>query len=72
MRWDVLQGAQASSVFTPVPHGLRWDIGGSTFGLAMLYLDLSMGCAIAKSVGVTNRAGSGRDGCLKPLACRYP
>ena len=45
--FDILRAAPTSSIVWPVIWGLLWGVGGLTFGLAIRYLGLGLGYAIA-------------------------
>lgn len=45
--FDILHVAPSSSIGWPIVMGLLWGIGGLTFGLAIRYLGLGLGYAIA-------------------------
>ncbi|HEY4354103.1 MAG TPA: L-rhamnose/proton symporter RhaT [Acidobacteriaceae bacterium] len=45
--FDILHVAPTSSIWWPIVMGLLWGVGGLTFGLAIRYLGLGLGYAIA-------------------------
>jgi L-rhamnose-H+ transport protein len=45
--FDILHAAPTSAIVWPIIWGLLWGVGGLTFGLAIRYLGLGLGYAIA-------------------------
>jgi L-rhamnose-H+ transport protein len=45
--FDILRAAPGGAIFWPIVWGLLWGVGGLTFGLAIRYLGLGLGYAIA-------------------------
>ncbi|WGK65239.1 L-rhamnose/proton symporter RhaT [Croceiramulus getboli] len=54
--WSVLQQAPTQSLLNTFLFGLLWGIGGLTFGLALRYLGISLGMALA--LGLTAAFGT--------------
>jgi L-rhamnose-H+ transport protein len=54
--FDIIRAAKGSTLFWTYFMGVLWGIGGLTFGLAMRYLGMSLGMAVA--LGFTSSFGA--------------